>query len=91
MCLFKKKLSIIRVIKWVRNVAHNKEMRNAYEILIGKLEENGPLGRMIRRAKDNIKTDVKETGCEGVDGIQLAQYRVQWPALVDTVTKLRSP
>jgi hypothetical protein len=28
--------------------------------------------------EDNIKGDLTETGCEGVDWIQLAQDRVQW-------------
>jgi len=33
----------------------------------------------------------KETGCEGVDWIQLAQDWVQWRAVVNTVMKLRVP
>lgn len=43
-------------------------------VLIGKREEKRPRKRP-RRRQDNIKTDRprKETGCEGVDWIQLGQ------------------
>jgi hypothetical protein len=40
---------------------------------------------------DNIKLDLKETECEGVEWIHLAQDRVQWRAVVDTVMNLRGP
>jgi hypothetical protein len=35
--------------------------------------------------------DLKETGCEVVNWIQLAQDRDQWRALVNTVMKLFTP
>jgi hypothetical protein len=38
------------------------EKRNAYGILVGKLEEKIPLGRSRRRWEDNIKMDLKGTG-----------------------------
>jgi hypothetical protein len=43
------------------------EMRNAYKILVGKPDGKGPLE--IRRCiwEDNIRMDVKEIGCEGVN------------------------
>jgi hypothetical protein len=34
---------------------------------------------------DNIKIDLKDTGWDGVDWIDLAQDRDQWRALVNTV------
>jgi len=40
---------------------------------------------------DNIKMNLKDIGCEGVDWIHLAQYRVQWRGVVDTVVNLRVP
>jgi hypothetical protein len=40
---------------------------------------------------DNIKIDLKETGWDGVDWIDLAQDRDQWRALVNTVMNLRVP
>jgi hypothetical protein len=40
---------------------------------------------------DNIKMDLKEIGCGGVDWINLAQDRDQGRALVNTVMYLRGP
>jgi hypothetical protein len=37
------------------------EKRNAYRILVGKLEGR-PLGRPRRRCVDNIKMDLREIG-----------------------------
>jgi len=33
--------------------------------------------------------DLRELGCEDVNRTDLVQYRVQWPAIVNTVLKLR--
>jgi hypothetical protein len=41
-------------------------IRNAYMILIGNLEETIPFRRPWRRYDDSIKMDLKEIGCEGV-------------------------
>jgi hypothetical protein len=38
-----------------------------------------------------VMTMVKEAGCEGEDWVHLAQNRVQWRALVNTVMNLRVP
>jgi len=43
------------------------------------------------RLEDNIRMDLREIGCEGVDWIHLIQDRVQWWALVNTVMNLRVP
>jgi hypothetical protein len=40
--------------------------------------------------KDNIKVDFRETGCEGVDWIHMAQDRDKWRDLVNTVVNLRA-
>jgi hypothetical protein len=40
---------------------------------------------------DNIKIDLRETGWNGMDWIDLAQDRDQWRALVNTVMNLRVP
>jgi hypothetical protein len=50
-----------------------------------------PLGRPRRRWEDNIKTDLQEVRCGGVDWIQLAQDRDRWWALVNAVMNLRGP
>jgi hypothetical protein len=40
---------------------------------------------------DNIKTDLLEIGCGGVDWIGLAQDRDKWKALVNAVMNLQVP
>jgi hypothetical protein len=52
-----------------------EEMRNAYEILVGKPEGKRPLGRHRRRGEDNIRMDLREMGWEVVDRIHMAQDR----------------
>jgi hypothetical protein len=80
-----------RRMRWARHVTRMGEKRNAYRILVGKPEGKGPQGRPRRMWVDNIKIDLREIGCDGVDWIDLAQDRDQWGALVHTVMKLRVP
>jgi hypothetical protein len=40
---------------------------------VRKSEENGQLGRQKRRWVDNIKTDLRQIGWDGMDWIDLAQ------------------
>jgi hypothetical protein len=40
---------------------------------------------------DNIKIDLREIGCDGMDWIDLAQDRNKWRAVVNTVMNLRVP
>jgi hypothetical protein len=53
--------------------------------MVGKPEGKRPLGRPRCRWVDNIKMDLREIGWDGVDWIDLAQ----WRALVNTVMNLR--
>jgi hypothetical protein len=60
-------LNIIRVMKprmmrSAGHVARMEEMRNAYNVLVGKLEGKRPLGRPKRRWEDNIRIYLKEIG-----------------------------
>jgi hypothetical protein len=63
----------------------NREVSNAYKILVGKPEGKRSLGRPRCRWEDNIRVDLKDIGWEGVDWIHLAQDRDRWWALVNTV------
>jgi len=89
-------LNIVRVIKsrrmrWAGHVARMGEGRGVYSVLVGKAGGKRPLGRPRRRWEDNIKMDLEEVGCGGMDWIELAQDRDRWWALVNAVMNLRVP
>ena len=56
-----------------------------------KPEGKRQLGRPWHRWKDNIKMDLQEVGCGGMDWIEPAQDRDRWRALVTAVMNLRVP
>ena len=58
---------------------------------MGKPVGKRPLGRTKRRWEDNIKMDLQEVGCEGMDWIDVSQDRNRWQALVNAVINLRFP
>jgi hypothetical protein len=87
---------IIRIIKkrrmrWAGYVALMGEKRNAYRLLVGKLEGKRPLGRPRLRWADNITMDLGEVGWGDVDWMGLAKDRNRWRALVNSVMNLRVP
>jgi hypothetical protein len=43
----------------------------------------------LGRWDDNIKLDLRETGIDEANWIQLAQDRIQWRAFVNTVMNVR--
>jgi hypothetical protein len=53
----------------------NGEMRNAYKILVGKFEGEGPLGIHEQRYGDNIKMGLPEIGFGVIDLIHVTQNR----------------
>jgi hypothetical protein len=58
---------------------------------VGKSEGKRPISRPRRRWEDNIKMDLQEVRCEGMDWIELAEDRDRWRALVNAVMRLRVP
>jgi hypothetical protein len=74
-----------------RACSTNGEKRNAYRLSVGKSEGKRPLARPRRRWVDIIQIDLKETGWDGMDWIDLVQDRDQWRALVNTVMNIRIP
>jgi hypothetical protein len=54
------------------------EKRGIYRVLVGKPEGKRPLGRHKHRWQDNIKMDLQEVGCGGMDWIELVQDRDRW-------------
>jgi len=88
--------NIVRVIKskkmrWAGHVARLVERGGVYKFLVGKPEKKRQFVRPRRRWEDNIKMDLQEVGCGGMDCIKLAQDRDRWRAFLNVVMKLRVP
>ena len=62
-------------MRWTGHVARMGESRGVYRVLVGKPEGKIPLGKPRRWWEDNIKLDLQEVGCWGMDWIDLAQDR----------------
>ena len=80
-----------RIMRWVGHVAHMWGKRGIYGLLVGKPDERRPFGRPRRRWVDNIKMDLQEVGCGGMDWIKLAQDRDRWRVLANALMNLWVP
>jgi len=72
--------NFVRVIKsrkktWAGHVASMGVRRGAFRVLAGNPVGKRPLGRPWRTWEDNIKMDLQEVRCEGMDWIDLAKNR----------------
>ena len=70
---------------------HMGERTGISRILVGKPEGKRPLGRRRHRWENNIKMDLLEVGCGGMDWIKLAEDSDRCWALVNVVMNLWVP
>jgi len=66
------------------------EKRGVYRVLVGKPEEKRPVGRPNPKWEYNIKMDLQEVGCGGMDWIELARNWDRRWALVNAVMNIFS-
>jgi len=78
-------------MRWAGHVARMGERRGVYRVLVGEREGKRLLGRPSRRWEDNIKMDLQEVGCGGMDWSDVTQDRGRWRDLVNAVMNLRVP
>ena len=67
------------------------EKSGVYRVVVGKPDGKKPLGRSRHRWEENIKLNLQEVGCEGMDWIEVAQDRDRWRTVVNAVMNLRVP
>jgi hypothetical protein len=72
----------------VKHVAQIGERRGVYRVLVGKPVGKRPQGRPTHRWEDNIKMDLQEVGCGGIDWIELAHEKDRQRALLNVVMNL---
>ena len=58
---------MVRSMRWEGRVARMGERKDVYRVLVRKPEGKGPLERPRCRWEDNIRMDLQEVACGGVD------------------------
>ena len=72
-------------IRLAGHAARMGQKRGICRVLVGKPEGKRPRCRW----EGNIKMDLTEVGCGGMDWIKMAQDRERWSALVNVVMNFR--
>ena len=72
-------------MSWAGHVARTGESGSVDSVLVENPQGKRLLGRPRCRWDDNIKMDLQEVGCEGMDWIDLAQDRDRLPELVKAI------
>jgi hypothetical protein len=67
-------------------VTRTENRKGAYGVLVGR-----PTWKYRRRWEDNIKIDINEVECRGMDWIDVALDSDRWRAVVNVVMNLRVP
>jgi hypothetical protein len=76
-------------MRWADHVALMRRGEACTGFWWGNLKEGDHSRDPGMRWEDNIKMDLQEVGCGGVDWIALAQDRDRWLALVTAVMNLQ--
>jgi len=69
-------------MRWAGHIAGMGERKGVYRVW---------WGRPWRRWEDNIKMELQEVRCTGIEWIELAQDRNRWQELVNPVMNLQIP
>ena len=78
-------------MRWVGHVACRGDRRVSCRMFVGRPEGKRLLRRPRHRLEGNIKMDLQEVGCAGMDWIGQAQNRDRWQVLVNVVASLWVP
>jgi len=68
------KMNKSRDMRWAEHVARTGEI-NVNKIFDGKPQEIRTRGKCRHRLEDNIKANLRETKCAGVNWVQFDRYR----------------
>jgi len=64
--------------RWVGHIACMGERTGVCRVLVEKPEGKRPLGRPRHRGDHNIKMDLQEVKCKGMEWIDVALNRDRW-------------
>jgi hypothetical protein len=71
------------------DTAQVRDNGNVFTVVVGNPDGKRPQGRPCCRWDINIHIYLKRTGLESVDGINLAQDRDKWQAVVNAVMNIQ--